>query len=223
MEQFLVGFRFFPTEEELVNHHLMNKVLGYTNHCVIPELEDFYAWDPWDLPRLYPGILNVPSDGWDWFFFCPSPYVAQNSERIKRKTRSGQWKITCQSDDIKARDTKVLIGTKRILVFNKGRVKTGWVLHEYHLNPELLNGYSSIFQIPYILCRLKRKPSESLDNSPSFGVGPSVTDNTPVAYQHGSTEDTDEETLDNNLPDYNSNTSFNPQHYVYGYGQVGCT
>ncbi|KAF7848823.1 hypothetical protein BT93_L1535 [Corymbia citriodora subsp. variegata] len=195
MEPFQVGYRFSPSEEELVNTHLMSKVLGYADHCVIPEIEDFYAWDPWDLPRVYQGnydISNVPSDGWDWYFLCPSPYVAQNSERIKRKTRSGNWKITSQRDDVRTRNTRALIGTKRILTFYKSRVKTGWVMHEYHLNPELLNGYSSKFQIPYILCRLKRKSEESYDISPSFeGGGPSATHDTPA--QQESIEDTDHE------------------------------
>ncbi|XP_030452558.2 disease resistance protein RPV1-like [Syzygium oleosum] len=189
-----VKFGFLPTEEELVNNYLMSKVLGHTDGGVIPELEDFYAQDPWDLPRLYQKISNIPSDGWDWYFFCPSPYLAQNSDRVKRQTRSGKWKITCLKDKIKTRDTKALIGTKRILVFYKGRTKTGWVMHEYHMNPNLLNGYSSALQIPYILCRLKRKPSESLEISPSFEVGSSVTHDTPVASQHGLTEETDQET-----------------------------
>ncbi|KAK3421333.1 hypothetical protein EUGRSUZ_G01984 [Eucalyptus grandis] len=214
MEQFQVGYRFSPTEEELINDHLMRKVLGYTDHCIVPELEDFYAWDPWDLPRVHQGeflspsqISNVPSDGWDWYFLCPSPYLAQNSERIKRKTSSGNWKITSQRDEIKTRDTRVLIGSKRILTFYKNRVKTGWILHEYHLNHKLLDGYSSTLQkekdkpitslhhvIPYVLCRLKRKPGESFDISPSFEEGDSsVTDDPPVAAQHESTEDTDQE------------------------------
>ncbi|KAI3409527.1 Lipase_GDSL domain-containing protein, partial [Psidium guajava] len=73
----------------------------------------------------------------------------------------------------------------------------------------------------------------SLDTSPSFGGGSSSTDDPPVASQHGSTEDADQEpslqatmeslppiqTLDNNLPDYDSCTSFNLQHYAYGDGQ----
>ncbi|KAF8020953.1 hypothetical protein BT93_G1387 [Corymbia citriodora subsp. variegata] len=199
MEQFQVGYRFSPSEEELVNTHLMSKVLGYADHCVIPEIEDFYACDPWDLPRVYQGefhlpchISTIPSNGWDWYFLCPSPYVAQNSERVKRKTRSGNWKITSQRDDVRTRNTGALIGTKRILTFYKSRVKTGWVMHEYHLNPELLDGYSSTFQIPYILCRLKRKSEESYDISPSFeGGGPSATDDTPA--QQESIEDTDQE------------------------------
>ncbi|KAF8020003.1 hypothetical protein BT93_G0636 [Corymbia citriodora subsp. variegata] len=206
MEQFQVGFGFIPTEEELLNGYLMSKVLGYTDACIIPELDDFYAWDPWDLPELYQQISNIPSDGWDWYFFCPSPYLAQNNERIKRQTPSGKWKITCQKDEIKTRDTRALIGTKRILVFYKGRAKTGW--------------------IPYILCRLKRKPSESLEISPSFEAGSSATDDTPIASQHGLTEDSDQESSfqatvgslsplhtldDNDLPDYNSYRSFHPQ------------
>ncbi|KAI6678271.1 hypothetical protein NL676_039067 [Syzygium grande] len=183
--------------------------------------------------EMYREISNIPSDGWDWYFFCPSPYLAQNSERIKRQTRSGKWKITCQRDEIKTRDTKALIGTKRILVFYNGRAKTGWVMHEYHINPKLLNGYSSTLQIPYILCRLKRKPSESLDISPSFEGGSSATYDAPVASQLGLTEDADQEssfqatveslppfqTLDNNLPNYNSYCPFVPQPYVYGDGQ----
>ncbi|KAF8020002.1 hypothetical protein BT93_G0635 [Corymbia citriodora subsp. variegata] len=193
MERFQVGFRFLPTEEELINGYLMSKVLGFTNGRDIPELDDFYARDPWDLPGLYQQISNIPSDGWDWYFFCPSPYLTQNSERIKRQTPSGKWKITCQKDEIKARDTKALIGTKRILVFYKGCAKTGWVMHEYHMNPKRLNGYSSTFQIPYILCRLKRKPTESLEISPNFERGSSVTDDTPIASQHGLTEYSDQE------------------------------
>ncbi|KAF8020001.1 hypothetical protein BT93_G0634 [Corymbia citriodora subsp. variegata] len=234
MERSQVGFRFLPTEEELLNGYLMSKVYGHTEGCVIPELKDFYAWDPWKLPGLYRHISNIPSDGWDWYFFCPSPYLAQNSERIKRQTPNGKWKITCQKDEIKTRDTKALIGTKRILVFYKGRTKTGWVMHEYHMNPKLLNGYSSTFQIPYILCRLKRKPSESLDISPRFEGGSSVTEDNPVASQHGLTEDSDQEssfqatmesltplhTLDNNLPDYSSYCSFHPQPHLYDDGQV---
>ncbi|XP_056159486.1 protein NTM1-like 9 isoform X2 [Syzygium oleosum] len=233
MERYQVGFRFLPTEEELVNNYLMSKVLGHNDGGVIPELEDFYAHDPWDLPRLYQKISNIPSDGLDWYFFCPSPYLAQNSERVKRQTRSGKWKITCQRDNIKTRDTKALIGTKRILVFYNGRAKTGWVMHEYHMNPKLLNGYSSAFQIPYILCRLKRKPSEGLDISPSFEGGSSVTDDTAAASQHEWTEDTDQEssfqatmeslpplqTLADNLPNYNSYRSFVPQPCVYDDGQ----
>ncbi|KAL3730112.1 hypothetical protein ACJRO7_027159 [Eucalyptus globulus] len=233
MERFQVGFRFLPSEEELLQGYLMSKVLGYANGCVIPELEDFYAKDPWELPELYQQISNIQSDGWDWYFFCPSPYLAQNSNRIKRQTTSGKWKITCQKDEIKTRDTKALIGTKRILVFYKGRIKTGWVMHEYHLNPKLLNGYSSTFQIPYILCCLKRKPSESLDISPSFERGFRVTEDTPVISQHEQTEDSDQEssfqatmeslvpfqTLENNLPDYNSYRSFHPQPHMYNDGQ----
>ncbi|XP_056159646.1 uncharacterized protein LOC130135164 [Syzygium oleosum] len=106
-------------------------------------------------------------------------------------------------------------------------------MHEYHLNPELLDGYSSTLQIPYILCRLKRKPSESLDISPSFEGGSSVTDDAPVASQHESVEDADHESsyqatleslsqlemLDDNPPNYYSHYSYDPQPYVYGNGQ----
>lgn len=46
-----VGFRFRPTDEELVNHYLKNKLLGNDSilHNVIAEV-DVCKFEPWDLP-----------------------------------------------------------------------------------------------------------------------------------------------------------------------------
>ena len=56
METYPVGVRFLPTEEELVLNHLKSKIVGCTDEdCFIPVLDDFYAWDPWNLPQVYQG------------------------------------------------------------------------------------------------------------------------------------------------------------------------
>lgn len=47
------GFRFFPTDEELVVHFLHRKSSLLPCHPdVIPDL-DLYPYDPWDLPGIY--------------------------------------------------------------------------------------------------------------------------------------------------------------------------
>lgn len=44
-----VGFRFHPTEEELVNHFLKKKMQGKDFDDVIPDI-DILKCEPWDLP-----------------------------------------------------------------------------------------------------------------------------------------------------------------------------
>ena len=48
------GFRFHPTDDELVNYYLRRKVLLLPDdaHSFIPEV-DLYKFEPWELPRMY--------------------------------------------------------------------------------------------------------------------------------------------------------------------------
>ena len=69
------GFRFYPTEEELVSFYLYHKLEGgrqYFNGVVdqiIPIL-DIYHFNPWDLPRNFP---LFPSDLY-YYIFCSSSF-----------------------------------------------------------------------------------------------------------------------------------------------------
>lgn len=50
------GFRFHPTDEELVIYYLKRKINGRTIELeIIPEI-DLYKCEPWDLP----GIISLP-------------------------------------------------------------------------------------------------------------------------------------------------------------------
>ena len=53
MESMLVGFRFHPTDEELVSHYLRLKMEGNDSQVhVIPEV-NVCKWEPCDLPSMY--------------------------------------------------------------------------------------------------------------------------------------------------------------------------
>ena len=44
------GFRFHPTDDELVNHYLIKKCGGQPISVPIIAEIDLYKFDPWDLP-----------------------------------------------------------------------------------------------------------------------------------------------------------------------------
>lgn len=52
-----VGFRFHPTDEELVTHYLKKKLKGMDSHVsnIIREI-DILKFEPWDLPSNYQQI-----------------------------------------------------------------------------------------------------------------------------------------------------------------------
>ncbi|KAL6126395.1 hypothetical protein ACLB2K_074444 [Fragaria x ananassa] len=154
-----VGFRFHPTDEELIDHYLKNKIEGHDFNDVIREI-DICSCEPWDLPEFSP----IRSDDEEWFYFSRPNYKTKGNSR-NRATERGFWKITGVEREIKARRSKALIGKKRPLTFYTGKVrngqKTGWVIHEYYIPENLLP--NAVRQRDFVLCRLKKK-DESADN-----------------------------------------------------------
>ncbi|OAY75428.1 Protein NTM1-like 9, partial [Ananas comosus] len=81
-----LGFRFHPTNEELVNHYLKHKFNGRikSEAEVIPE-NDVCKCEPWNLP----GKSLIRSNDPEWFFFAPKDRKYANEHRSNRATEKG--------------------------------------------------------------------------------------------------------------------------------------
>ncbi|KAG5566507.1 hypothetical protein RHGRI_002162 [Rhododendron griersonianum] len=149
------GFRFSPTDEELISYYLKKKLEG-SDKCVevIPEVE-ICKYEPWDLPAK----SVIPSEN-DWFFFSSRGRKYPRGSQNKRATESGYWKATGKERNVKSGSNT--IGTKRTLVFHTGRApkgeRTEWIMHEYCM--------SGTSQDSMVVCRLRKNPDFRLNESP---------------------------------------------------------
>ncbi|KAI3435090.1 uncharacterized protein J3R85_006520 [Psidium guajava] len=160
LQQAIAGYRFHPTEEELINY-LKSKVTGCKEtFCIIPTIENIYEINPWDLPTEFNEKSIVRSHDQEWWFKCPK---TQN-QRISRKTPCGSsWKITGKHKDIKAKNDDKKIGSRITLVFHESPKSKGtrsnWVMHEFHPHPD---------DTSFVLCCLKMKLEEKADNQEPY-------------------------------------------------------
>ena len=119
------AFRFHLTDEELILHYLCNR-------ATIPEV-DIYSLEPWDLPA------KAKFGDCEWYLSCFSKKEWHIFCHCKYPISSGYWMATGKASRITLSGAadKIVLGSKRSLVFHLGRPpsgkKTGWVMHEYHL------------------------------------------------------------------------------------------
>ncbi|KAF8364876.1 hypothetical protein HHK36_033143 [Tetracentron sinense] len=140
------GFRFAPTDEELISYFLKRKIEGLVKSIEVISEVDICKFEPWDLP----GKSIVQSDR-EWFFFSPRGRKFPNGTQSRRATEIGYWKATGKERTIKSGSN--LIGTKRTLVFHVGRApkgeRTDWIMHEYCMKEKC--------QDSFVICRLRKK------------------------------------------------------------------
>ncbi|KAK3408244.1 hypothetical protein EUGRSUZ_J00519 [Eucalyptus grandis] len=134
MEDHLTGFRFFPTEEELISFYLHNQLEGSLQdqlRRIIPVL-DIYATEPWNLPELSGELCREDKE--QWFFFAPMQEREARGGRPTRSTAVGYWKATGSPCHVYSSENK-MIGMKKSMVFYVGKAPTGrktkWKLNEY--------------------------------------------------------------------------------------------
>uniref|UniRef100_A0ACD5WTD5 Uncharacterized protein n=1 Tax=Avena sativa TaxID=4498 RepID=A0ACD5WTD5_AVESA len=161
------GFRFHPTDEELIIYYLKRKINGRQIELeIIPEV-DLYKCEPWDLPEK----SFLPSKDLEWYFFSPRDRKYPNGSRTNRATKAGYWKAT--GKDRKVNSQKRAVGMKKTLVYYRGRAphgsRTDWVMHEYRLDErecEIDNG----LQDAYALCRIFKKTAPGPKIIEHYGV-----------------------------------------------------
>uniref|UniRef100_A0A7N0V1N4 NAC domain-containing protein n=1 Tax=Kalanchoe fedtschenkoi TaxID=63787 RepID=A0A7N0V1N4_KALFE len=127
------GFRFHPTDEELITHYLRHKIVDASFVAVAIGEADLNKCEPWDLPAKAKMGEN------EWYFFCLRDKKYPTGLRTNRATEAGYWKATGKDKEIFR--GKSLVGMKKTLVFYRGRApkgdKSNWVMHEYRLEGKL--------------------------------------------------------------------------------------
>ncbi|CAH9118934.1 unnamed protein product [Cuscuta europaea] len=148
------GFRFHPTDEELVRYYLRRRACGKPFRFPAVSEIDVYKSEPWELAEY--SYLN--SRDQEWYFFSPVDRKYGNGSRLNRATGKGYWKAT--GKDRPVRHKSQTVGMKKTLVFHCGRApdgkRTNWVMHEYRLSDaELVQ--AGVAQNAFVLCRIFQK------------------------------------------------------------------
>ncbi|KAF0894579.1 hypothetical protein E2562_001879 [Oryza meyeriana var. granulata] len=122
------GFRFHPTDDELVMYYLCRKCGGLPLAAPVIAEVDLYKFNPWDLPERAMGGEK------EWYFFSPRDRKYPNGQRPNRAAGTGYWKATGADKPV---GSPRPVAIKKALVFYAGKppkgVKTNWIMHEYRL------------------------------------------------------------------------------------------
>ncbi|KAH0900676.1 hypothetical protein HID58_040179, partial [Brassica napus] len=150
------GFRFHPTDEELVGYYLRKKVASQKIDLDVIRDIDLYRIEPWDLQEKCRIGYEERNE---WYFFSHKDKKYPTGTRTNRATIAGFWKATGR--DKAVYDKSKLIGMRKTLVFYKGRApngqKTDWIMHEYRLESDE-NAPSQ--EEGWVVCRaFKKKPT----------------------------------------------------------------
>ncbi|KAK1383598.1 NAC domain-containing protein [Heracleum sosnowskyi] len=147
------GFRFHPTDEELITHYLRPKVYDINFSPAPIGTVDLNKVEPWDLP----GMAKMGED--EWYFFCVKDKKYPTGSRTNRATKAGYWKATGKDKEIYR--SKKLVGMKKTLVFYEGRAprghKTNWVMHEFRLEAKF--SITKVTQNEWAISRIFYKDS----------------------------------------------------------------
>ncbi|KAH9769820.1 NAC domain-containing protein 100 [Citrus sinensis] len=155
----LVGFRFHPTDEEIILLLTLKRFDPGFSVRTIKEI-DLYSFEPWELPWH----SEIQSEEEVWYFFCEPYYKYAKSKRANRRTKEGYWKKTGNGSKIKRKYSTEVIGTKKILSFLRDdtaakKAKTEWVIHEIAVED------SPDYEKDFVVCRLERKRDKKHDVS----------------------------------------------------------
>ncbi|KAI7745186.1 hypothetical protein M8C21_023294 [Ambrosia artemisiifolia] len=123
------GFRFCPTDEELVVHFLRHESSSLSYHPdIIPDLH-LYPYDPWELDASCVAGKAM-MEGKKWYYY--------SRRTQKRITENGYWKAWDGEEEIiSSNGDHKRIGVKKYYVFHIGEApqghKTNWIMEEFRV------------------------------------------------------------------------------------------
>ncbi|KAA0058076.1 NAC domain-containing protein 92 [Cucumis melo var. makuwa] len=112
------GFRFHPTDEELISYYLTQKLSDSSFTSKAIGVVDLNKNEPWDLPA------KATMGEKEWYFFSLRDRKYPTGLRTNRATEAGYWKTTGKDKEIFGVG-HALVGMKKTLVFYKGRAPRG--------------------------------------------------------------------------------------------------
>ncbi|KAB2633583.1 NAC domain-containing protein 102-like [Pyrus ussuriensis x Pyrus communis] len=165
-DQLPVGFRFMPTDEELVTHYLMNKVF----HRPVPAAQEIREIDAAGFYGGHPKNLVTFSCGErEWFFFIHQSESSHASQRRSIRVVGnglGFWKPNGSEDPICDEDGNAFASKISLTYFSRtsslSRAKrTHWKMVEYYLHEHdhVESNTEEKYQVlrrELVLCRMLR-------------------------------------------------------------------
>ncbi|XP_061353281.1 NAC domain-containing protein 43 [Gastrolobium bilobum] len=158
------GFRFHPTEEELLQYYLRKKVSYEKIDLDVIRDVDLNKLEPWDIQEKCK-IGTTPQN--DWYFFSHKDKKYPTGTRTNRATTAGFWKATGRDKVIYSNGKR--IGMRKTLVFYKGRAphgqKSDWIMHEYRLDDNNTSDTNIVSNVMgdggqeegWVVCRIFKK------------------------------------------------------------------
>nr|GMD57752.1 NAC domain-containing protein 30-like [Ipomoea batatas] len=135
------GFRFHPTEEELVGYYLNRKVNSLKIDLDVITDVDLYRIEPWDIQeRCKLGYVEQN----EWYFFSHKDRKYPTGTRTNRATAAGFWKATGRDKAVLSKEK--IIGMRKTLVFYRGTNFPQFPFTPPHLNPGGGGGYDQMNQ-----------------------------------------------------------------------------
>ncbi|KAI4989602.1 hypothetical protein ZWY2020_036919 [Hordeum vulgare] len=148
------GFRFHPTDVELVSYYLKRKIMGKKLFVEAISEVELYKFAPWDLPNK----SCLQSKDLEWFFFCPRDKKYPKGSRTNRATPNGYRKTSGKDRTIELNSR--IVGLKKTLIFHEGKApkgnRTDWVMYEYKMEDETLDA-AGFSKDAYVLCKIFKK------------------------------------------------------------------
>ncbi|KAF5728130.1 protein SOMBRERO-like [Tripterygium wilfordii] len=166
------GFRFHPTDEELLYYYLRKKVSYEAIDLDVIREVDLNKLEPWDLKdkcKIGSGPQN------EWYLFSHKDKKYPTGTRTNRATTAGFWKATGRDKAIHLSNsqTQTILGMRKTLVFYTGRaphgLKTDWIMHEYRLmddphHNDRLDHHQRVQEDGWVVCRVFKKKNHSRGN-----------------------------------------------------------